>query len=154
MGQHSPHAVTDKNIRKVIRISLVHSGQFLTQSKRGVENGIAGRIRKQPWLVTFSNLRVLLKAVDCLNPRKRSRGKTMDKHDWNSVGIVRFKKIQPCFVHHVGATQGAHHSKEQQVVWWLEIGDRSGKVGCERARLALYRCKRLIAWSSQRKDSI
>src|SRR5262245_38763652 len=107
MSQHASHTVANDNVRKMVWIKLVHFGQLLAQSQRGIENRIAGRIPEDPGLVPFPNLRVLLKTVDSFDPREWTRHKSMHEDDRNPAGIIRLKKIQPRFLHPIAASQGA-----------------------------------------------
>src|ERR1044071_8474387 len=78
----------------------------------------------------------------------------MYENDGDSAGIVRLKKVESRFFHHIGATQGTHHSEQEQVVRRPEVGDRRRKICCQRPDLSLYWCKRVTARSSQVQDSI
>ncbi len=64
--------MADHNVRAMIRIKLVDPGQLLPQSKGGIENGITGRISKDPELIMSADFRVGLKFIDCSHPGERN----------------------------------------------------------------------------------
>ena len=70
-SKHPAHTVTYNNVRAMVRIKFVDPGEFFAQSKCGIEDGIAGRITKDPELIMFADLRVSLKSVDRLHPIER-----------------------------------------------------------------------------------
>src|SRR5262249_11481034 len=78
----------------------------------------------------------------------------MHENDWNSTWIVGLEKIQPCFFHHIVATQHAQHIEEEQVVRRPEIRDRSGKICFQWPHLPLHSRRTLIVRSSQSERSI
>ena len=70
-SKHSAHTVTYDNVRTMIWINFVDLGEFLAQSKCGIEDRIAGGIAKDPELIMFADFSVGLKSVDRLRPIER-----------------------------------------------------------------------------------
>ena len=70
-SKHPAHTVTDNNVRAMVRIKFVDFGQLFAQSKRGIEDGVAGRIAKDPELIMFADFRVGLESIDRLHPIER-----------------------------------------------------------------------------------
>ena len=55
----------------MVRIKFVDFGELFAQSQCGIEDGVAGRIGKDPELIMFADFRVGLKSIDRLRPIER-----------------------------------------------------------------------------------
>src|SRR5262249_36644802 len=124
VSEHPTHAVTDHDVRLMIWVSLIHFGEFLAQTKCGIQNWIACRVSKYPELIMLADLWIGLKSIDGLYPGPWCREKPVYKDQRNAIGIVRLEEIKADLCRVMLGFESADQSYKCQISWRLVEADR------------------------------
>src|SRR5437879_10191726 len=77
----------------------------------------------------------------------------MHKNNWNSIGIVRLKEIQPHLICVMTGPKRCHELLREKIGRRPIISDRGCVVSRQRPNFPLHFCRRLLRRTSQSKSS-
>src|SRR5947199_8332676 len=78
----------------------------------------------------------------------------MHKNQWNSIGVIWLKEIEPDPCRVVRGFESTDQSLQHKIGWWLVVADRRGVIDGQRTHFPFNSCRRLLARATKRERGV
>src|SRR5438093_6137038 len=78
----------------------------------------------------------------------------MHKNQWNSIGVIWLKEIEPDPCRVVRGFESTDQSLQHKIGWWLVVADRRGVIDCQRTHFPFNSCRRLLGRATKRERGV
>ena len=118
-------------MRKAVKLLCL--GQLFPKLQRGIGDGIARRILKDPVLETAAQLWIQLDLIDHVAPHPGGGDQPVNEDHRDAIGIVRLQHIQPRLALGGAVHAQSTHDPGHGFVDMRVVGERRGKIRGQRS---------------------